>query len=142
MPLRYGSNLQLELQRLLIEALVLQGEWNEARMELAAFASRLGRKPLHRNTAEDALHNIGLPLAMQALLVGYQEPTELFTYLMSVPCFVSILQAPQPSNRAKFCVLNLVLAVVQNSRPDISKYIHEARRTKLNDVSVANNPHG
>ena len=139
-PLRYGSNLQLELQRLLIEALVLQGGWNEARTELAAFASRLGHKPLHQNTAEDALHNIGLPLAMQALLLGHQEPTELFTYLMSVPCFVSILQTPQPSNRAKFCVLNLVLAVVQNSRPDISKYIHEARRAKLTDVSVANNP--
>jgi hypothetical protein len=37
-------------------------------------------------------------------------------------------------------VLNLVLAVVQNSRPGISKYMHEARHAKANDASLANNP--
>ena len=116
-PLRYGSNLQLELQRLLIEALVYQGKWDEARSELAAFATRLGRKPVHRNTAEDALHNVGFPLAVQVLFGRGQEPTELFVYLMSTPCFVSVLQAPRPFHQAKFCVFNLVLAVVQTLPP-------------------------
>jgi hypothetical protein len=140
MPLRYGSNLQLELQRLLIEALTFQGRWSEARTEIATFAARLGREPLYQHTTEDALHNIGLPLAMVVLLGGGQEPTDLFTYLMSRPCFLSVRRAPQPSYEARFCVLNLVLAVVQNSRPGISKYMHEARHAKANDASLANNP--
>lgn len=139
-PLRYGSNLQLELERLLIEALVYQGKWNEARSELNAFATRLGSNPVHRNTAEDALHNVGLLLAGQVLFGGGQEPTELFIYLMSTPCFVSVLQAPRRFHQAKFCVLNLMLAVVHRSRPEISKYIHEVRRAILNDASVTNNP--
>lgn len=139
-PLRYRSNLQLELQRLLIEALVYQGKWNEARSELAAFSTRLGRKPVHRSTAEDALHNVGLLLAVQALIGGGQEPIALFIYMMSTPCFVSVLQAPRPLHQGKFSVLSLVLAVVQRSHSEISRHIQEARRAILNDPSVASNP--
>jgi hypothetical protein len=138
-PLHYGSNVQLELQRILVEALAHQRKWDELRTELAAFAARLGNKPLHRSTAEDALHNIGLPLAVVALTGGSQVPTDLFAYLMSKPCFVSVLRAPQPSHQGKFGVLSLALAVTQKSRPDISRYMEEVRRATVNDPSIVNN---
>lgn len=139
-PLRYshGSSVQLELQRFLIEALILQGKWNESQSELTAFATRLGQEPLYRNTAEGALHNIGLMLAVHALLEGGQLSADLFVYLMSAPCFASVRQAPKPSHRAKFGVLNLALAVVQKSTSEIPRYVEEVRRAKVNDASLAN----
>jgi hypothetical protein len=142
-PLRYGSNEQLEVHRLLIEALACQGKWGEAKTELDAFATRLGREPLHRKTAETALHNIGLVLALQALLFAASQlsevPTDLFTHMMSLPCFVSIMQTPQASNVAKFCVLNLVLALTQHSPAHISRYREEVLAAKVNDASLADN---
>ena len=66
-PLQYGSNLQLEIHRLLIEALLYQQKWDEAREEVSAIAARLGAKPIHRRTAEELLHNAGLPARIMGL---------------------------------------------------------------------------
>jgi hypothetical protein len=138
-PLIHGDNLQLELQRLLIEALAVQEKWKEAMAELSTLGARLGRNPLHRGTAQDTLHNTGLPVAVAALL-GDQLAADLFSYLMSLPCFASIRQAPQPSYAAKFSILGLTLAVIQDSQPDISKYLAEVRQASIRDAALANEP--
>jgi hypothetical protein len=136
-PLRYGSNLQLELHRLLIEALVFQKKWDEVRTEIAAFAARMGNEPLHRQTAEKALHNFGLTLASRALLGDDQLAADLFAYLMSVPCFASVVRVPRSSNVAKFSVLNLVLALVEKSPSGIVRYKNEVQFLLVNDSSLA-----
>jgi hypothetical protein len=127
-PLKYGDNLQLELHRLLTEALAHQGKWQEAETEIDAMAGRLGREPLYRQTAEDALHNVSIVLAMAALLLGGvdgQFAASAFNRLMSAPCFMSILHAPQPANQPKFRVLQLALAATQSADADIARYAAE-----------------
>jgi hypothetical protein len=134
-PLVYGDNLQLELQRLLIEALAVQAKWQETKAELSALGPRLGNHPLHRGTAQDTLHNTGFPVAIAALL-GDQLAAELLSYLMLMPCFASIRRAPEPSYRAKFSVLGLALAVVENSPSGISRYLSEVQESSISDPAL------
>jgi hypothetical protein len=139
-PLQYGSNLQLEIHRLLIEALLYQQKWDEAGEEVSALAARLGINPIHRRTAEDALHNIGLLLATWAVVTGNQQASDMFSRLMSAPCFISVRNSPSTPNSGKFAILNLSLAVIQNSGADIARYMPAVKSAMTSDTRVTENP--
>jgi hypothetical protein len=139
-PLQYGSNLQLEIHRLLIEALLYQQKWDEAGGEVSALADRLGVNPIHRRTAEDTLHNIGLPLATWAVVTGNQQASDMFSRLMSAPCFVSVRNSPSTPNSGKFAILNLSLAVIHNSVADIARYLPAVKSAMTSDTWVTESP--
>jgi hypothetical protein len=139
-PLQYGSNLQLEIHRLLIEALLYQQKWDEAGEEVSAIAARLGANPIHRRTAEELLHNAGLLLASWALLAKHKQASDMFSQLMSETCFMSVRNSPSTPNSGKFAILNLSLAVIQNSGPDITRYMPAVKSAMTSDTWVTENP--
>jgi len=139
-PLQYGSNLQLEIHRLLIEALLYQQKWDEAGEEVSALAARLGVNPIHRRTAEELLHNAGILLATWALLAKHTQASDMFSRLMSAPCFMSVRNSPSTPNSGKFAILNLSLAVIQSSGADIARYMPAVKSAMTSDTWVTENP--
>lgn len=137
--LQYGTNLQLEIQRLFIEALLFQGKWDEAGREISVFAARMGDDPVFRRTAEEALHNFGFLLATLAL-DGHQRASRTFSQVMSIPCFVSVRASPGMQNRGKFAIFDLVLAVIQNSAADAARHLAAVKTVMTSDTSVTENP--
>jgi hypothetical protein len=136
-PLVYGDNLQLELQRLLIEALAFQRKWEETKTELTALGARLGHNPLHRGTAQDTLHNTGLVVSAAALF-GDRQAADVFAYMMSMPPIATVRSSPQPSYKAKFSILGLTLAVVEHSQSGISSHLSEVQQASMSDPALAN----
>lgn len=138
-PLRYGSVVQLEVQRFFIEALLHQEKWEEADEEIAAFAARLGNDPVHRDTTESALHNLGLALALWAM-ARHQRASMTFSRLMSAPCFVSVRTSPSTQNSGAFAIFSLVLAVIQKSAADAARHLPAVETAMTSDPSVMGNP--
>lgn len=137
-PLRYGSGVQMEVQRLFTEALLRQEKWDEADKEIAALADRLGNDPVHRDTAESALHNLGLTLAPWAM-ARHQRASMTFSRLMSAPCFVSVRTSPSTQNNGTFAIFGLVLAVIQNSAADAARHLPTVKTAIASDPSVRGN---
>lgn len=139
-PLQYGSSLQLEIHRLLIEALLYQEKWDEAGEEVSTISARLGVDPIYRRTAEQLLHNAGLLLATLAMLAKHEQASGMFSQLMSATCFMSVRNSPSKPNSGKFAILNLSLAVIQNSGPDIARYMPAVKSAMTSDAWVTENP--
>lgn len=135
----HGSNIQLEIHRLLIESLINQQEWVSAKVEVDSFAIKAGQYPLYRYSVDTALHNIGLFLAGYSLLSSCAEPRELFLHLMSLPCFIEAVSSAQGEYRIKFDLLRLILASMQGSYEEIRVYTIKTRELALNDASITGN---
>lgn len=136
---RYGSNIQLEIQRLLIESLIRQHKWASSESEINSFAVKAGQNPIYRHSVDTALHNIGLFLAGYSLDSSGVEPRRLFVHLMSLPCFVEAVNNSQGGYRVKFDVLNLILATIRRSREEMKSYSAKVRNVALEDTSIAGN---
>ena len=135
----YGSNIQLEIQRLLIESLIRQHKWASIESEINSFAVKAGQNPLYRYSVDMALHNIGLFLAGYSLDSSGVEPRRLFVHLMSLPCFVEAVNNSQGEYRVKFDVLSLIFATIRRSREEMKSYSARVLDVAFEDMSIAGN---
>jgi hypothetical protein len=136
----YGSNIQLEIQRLLIESLIQQHKWASSETEINSFAIKAGRNPLYCYSVDMALHNIGLFLAGYSLHPLGVEPRRLFVHLMSLPCFVKAANNAKGEYRVKFDVLSLIFATIRRSREEVKNCSAKVRDVAFEDMSIADNP--
>ncbi|WP_410628351.1 NB-ARC domain-containing protein [Amycolatopsis sp. cmx-8-4] len=140
MQSRYGSSLDTELRRLLVEALVRQGKWNECGVEIDNLAIELGNPPLSYESAQQALHNIALALVAKTLDYASPEPRLLLRRLLGKSCFVHVSAIATGEYRAKFELFALNAAVCDGSIKDID----EALTKVAADVSqshLVHDPH-
>ncbi|MET7821506.1 hypothetical protein [Micromonospora zamorensis] len=102
-----AGNLYLELRRLLIEAILRQDRWQEARTELDALVALMGDMPLYTEAVGMALHNFGLQAATRMLMPSPGEAREFFLYTMDLPQ-LNVARSAAPDGAAwRFGVLDL-----------------------------------
>lgn len=135
---RYGTNAQLEVRRILLEAYIGQEKWPEANDQLDAFAAAAGADPVYRSTVQFALHNIGLVLSIRAL-VETGPPRSLFKKVMETPCFRSIVEAAEDEYRVKFDTFSLALATLVGNDAERVRLTLEVERANMPDLGVAQN---
>jgi hypothetical protein len=136
---RYGNNLNVELRRLLVEALVGQKKWREGRKQVDALSAELGNPPLARETAQQALHNIGLQLAAATFAPASAEPRALLQHLLSRPCFLHIIAISEGEHRAKFALFELAAAIHDGRFDDVRERLAEVG-TAANQRYFAQDP--
>jgi hypothetical protein len=113
----HGTSMNTELRRLLVEALAGQNKWRECHTEIDTLATELGNPPLARESAQQALHNIGLALVRAMHHSASPEPRRLLQHLLSRPCFVHTSAIAGSEYRAKFALF-AELAAVHDGRVD------------------------
>ncbi|MFG1715468.1 hypothetical protein [Micromonospora sp. NPDC049203] len=102
-----AGNLYLELRRLLIEAILRQDRWQEARTELDALVALMGDMPLYREAVGMALHNLGLQAATRMLMPSPGEARDFFLHIMDLPQ-LDVARSAAPDGAAwRFGVLDL-----------------------------------
>ncbi|MFG2011911.1 hypothetical protein ACGFNF_22900 [Micromonospora sp. NPDC048868] len=111
-----AGNLYLELRRLLVEAVLRQDRWQEARVELDALVARMGDVPLYREAVGMTLHNLGLQAALQMFMSSHKEARQFFLYVMSLPQ-LDVARTAAPDDAAwRFAVLDLAHALAKGGR--------------------------
>ncbi len=136
---RQDPNFEIELRRLLVEALVEQQKWRECRTEIDNLAEELGNPPLSRESAQLALHNIALKLVAVTLDSGAPEPRVLLQDLLSQPCFVHTIAISGGEYRARFDLFALAAAVYDGTIDDIGERLAKAE-SSANQRYLAQHP--
>lgn len=108
------------------------------RTELRTFATRLGHQPLYRQVVEDAVHNIGLVLAVQSLCMEDDQPLPTLEQLMSFPCVQSVRTQLRPDYRTKFELFDLVIAIGRQAHTDVAASPLITQHSPLADPHIAN----
>ncbi len=118
---RANSDIDTELRRLLVEALIAQKKWQECRSEIDLLAVEFGEQPLSRESPQQALYNIAPTLVLASFGTTAPEPRLLLQHLLSQPCFVHARAIATGEYRAKFDLFALVAAIYGGSVDGISE---------------------
>ncbi|WP_158609825.1 hypothetical protein [Micromonospora sp. CV4] len=111
-----AGSLYLELRRLLIEALMLQDRWREARAELDELVARMGDVPLYREAVGMTLHNVGFYGAVRMFTPSSKEARQFFLYTMSLPQ-LKLARIDAPAHETwRYVVLDLAVEVARGRR--------------------------
>ncbi|MEU8126016.1 hypothetical protein AB0B68_02235 [Micromonospora sp. NPDC049049] len=111
-----AGNLYLELRRLLVEAVLKQDRWQDARVELDNLIARMGDVPLYREAVGMTLHNLGLHAALQTVLSTQKEARQFFFHIMSLPQ-LDVARTAAPDDEAwRFAVLDLAHTFAKSGR--------------------------
>jgi hypothetical protein len=136
---RHGTSLNTELRRLLVESLAGQKKWRECRTEIDNLAVELGDLPLARESAHQALHNIGLKLVTATFDPASPESRVLLHHLLSRPCFVHTSTIAGGEYRATFDLFALVAAIHDGMVDDIGDGLTKVK-SSANQGHLAQNP--
>jgi hypothetical protein len=107
---------ELEAQRLLAEALAVQGRWQEATRVSQELMDAFGGSPIHIGPATSLVHNVGL---VAALAVHFTDTTEALHLVRSLTCWTllpRILKRCDPGMRARITLLCAFTRTVDGDR--------------------------
>ncbi|MFB7633946.1 NB-ARC domain-containing protein [Streptomyces sp. NPDC056149] len=97
-----------DLQRLLVEAFVMQDRWDEANAALTDFLPYAGPRTLHGFAVHHLVHNVGCQCAWKWVLTGEQQAVELLGRLLDETGIRENPALQTPTDHARFLLLQVV----------------------------------
>ncbi|MFI9175507.1 hypothetical protein [Streptomyces lincolnensis] len=108
----------VELKRLLIEALVGQGKWQEADAALTEFLPHAGARTLHQFSVYHLVHNAGIVSAWEWVTKGDQRAVEFLGRLLEETGIDQVPAPESPTDQARLLLLRVVHGMWQSVRAE------------------------